>query len=118
MCCLFVICSEEQPREASEDRHSPPKIPTSSEVISILMVISFSMRFFVELFGLSDSEKSEILDKIPGLEYDRTKSMKLIYRARKIRSVLSLDSRVCQVPKDGNVRLPQASPEDKTEDVD
>lgn len=80
-------CSTQVPESSSQTRNEIAPLHSSSEVSLNNSVSLFpSYRFFVELGGLSTSEKLKLLNGIQAVEYDRTKSLKLITQCRKLRS--------------------------------
>lgn len=87
---IMIWCfvrSTKVPESSVKTRNEIATLHSSSEVsLSTSTSLFLSYRFFVELGGLSTSEKLKLLNGIQAVEYDRTKSLKLITQCRKIRS--------------------------------
>ena len=64
-----------------------PGIVSPSEPSSNTLCVYYfrSVRFFVELMGLSTAEKVRILDEVIACGYDRARSLAIINNERKLR---------------------------------
>ena len=84
---IFVCYSEKGARTACKNGYSYAPHFATPQVIRSFLIVLFSLRFFVELFGLSTAEKIKILNRIHEVDYDRAAAMKMITKARKMRSL-------------------------------